>query len=296
VPANTEWENLPPGQEDELKPQAMLASQALKLGIGAAAGACLVLALIAGVPFLRARVQATANARLGGSNPANLPAFQVEVADLNNRRWILRSDGEAGSPFSDTPSRRDRQPESSSAPRNQSAKSSRSNDSDDSNDTVNAPQPKLPRPGELALSRPHETQAQAPSAQLVAPSIFDGITPPIGSVSDRLADGGPEAPGIVQPESQPSVHTSALQAAVLLQRVAPAYPKAASEAHLTGEVRINATIGRDGIPRELKVISGDPRLVDAARAAISQWRYRPATLGGQPIDTQIVVSVGFELK
>jgi protein TonB len=78
--------------------------------------------------------------------------------------------------------------------------------------------------------------------------------------------------------------------------VAPVYPKAASEAHLTGEVRINATIGRDGIPRELKVISGDPRLVDAARAAISQWRYRPATLGGQPIDTQIVVSVGFELK
>jgi len=72
---------------------------------------------------------------------------------------------------------------------------------------------------ELALSRPRATQTGAPSAQLTAPSIFDGITPPIGSVSDHLAAGGPEAPGIVPLESQPAVRKSTLQAAVLVQSV-----------------------------------------------------------------------------
>jgi outer membrane biosynthesis protein TonB len=94
-------------------------------------------------------------------------------------------------------------------------------------------------------------------------------------LSDRLATAGPEAPGIVQPESQPGHgHPSQLQAAVLIQRVPPAYPKAAVDAHVTGEVRINATIDRDGVPRQLKVISGDLRLVEAAPS----YRIRRALL------------------
>jgi TonB family protein len=279
-----------------LKRQATLASQALKIGIGAAAGACLVLAVVVGVPALRTRVQATANARSGGSNLASSPAFQVEVADLNNRRWILSSGGEAGSPFGDTPSRRETQTSASTAARNASAKSSRSNDSDSSGDPVDTPQPRLARPNELALSRPRAVQLEAPPAQLIAPSIFDGITPPIGSLSDRLPTSGPDAPGIVQPESQPGVRKSALQSAVLVQRTAPIYPSNALQSQVQGAVLVNATIGRDGVPRNLKLISGDPRLVAAALAAINQWRYRPATLAGEPIETQIVVTVNFQLK
>src|SRR5205807_9243099 len=200
APVSTEWENLPPSQEGELKPQGTLASQALKLGIGAAAGTCLVLVLIAGGASLRTRVQATAaTGRSGGSNVAGPLAFQVEVADLNNRRWILRGGGEAGSPLSDTPPRLERYPQASAAARNGSANSSRSDEFADSSSTVQAPQPREPRPGELALSRPHATQAGELSALLVAPSIFEGITPPIGSVGDQLAASGPEAPRIVQP-------------------------------------------------------------------------------------------------
>ncbi len=248
APASTESENLPGSQGDELKPTAILASQALRIGMGAAAGAALVLALVVGVPFLRTAVQATANARSAASNPASSPAFQVEVADLNDRRWIL------------------------------------------------APHSKLPSPGVLALSRPHPKQAEASSAQLIAPSIFDGITPPIGSLSDRLPASGPAAPGVVQPESQSGVRNSALQSAVLLQRIAPIYPGNALESRLQGQVLVNATIGRDGIPKDLKIIKGDERLVAAALAAIRQWRYRPAMLGGQPIETQTVVTISFEIK
>jgi periplasmic protein TonB len=294
APSTTEWPKPVASQGNELKPQATLAAQALKIGIGAAVGACLMLTLVFGVPSLVTRVQGTANARPGGSNRGSLPTFQVEVADLNNRRWILRSSGETGSPFSNTPSPRETQPAASA--RSESAKSSHSEDSADSSRTVQTLQPKLPRPDELVLSRPHVTQADEPSALLVAPSIFDGITPPIGSVSDRLATGGPEAPRIVQPEVQSASHPSALQAAVLVQRVAPIYPSGARESHLQGEVLVNATIGTDGLPTNLKVIKGDERLTAAALTAIRQWRYRPATLGGQPIETQIVITVSFELK
>src|SRR5438445_200803 len=126
-PSATEWGKTLASPGDELKLQATLASQALKVGIGAAAGAGLMLALVFGVPSLVTRVQATANARTGGANLASSPVFQVEVADLNNRRWILKNGGEAGSPFNDTPSRHETQPAASA--RSESAKSSRSENS-----------------------------------------------------------------------------------------------------------------------------------------------------------------------
>lgn len=292
APANGEWENFIAAQEANSKPQALL-PQVLKVTIGAAAGGCLVLAFVLGVPYLKTLVQATANARSASSNLVNPSPFEVEVADINNRRWILRSGGEAGSPFGDATAKRETQSPASAPAR----KSSRPDDSANSVETaIETPQPKLARPGELALSRPRATQAGEAPAQLTAPSIFDGITPPIGSVPDRLATGGPEAPGIVPPESESSIRKSALQAAVLVQRVSPVYPSNALQSQLQGQVLVNATIGKDGIPRNLTVIRGDQRLIAAALAAIGQWRYRPATLAGEPIETQIQITVDFHLK
>ena len=290
--AGNEWENFIATQAANSEPRPPL-SQAIKVSIGAAAGASLVLALVLGVPYLKTQVQATANARSATSNLANPPTFEVEVADINNRRWILRSGGEAGSPFGDASSKRDTQSAASAAAR----KSSRSDDSDNAVEaTAPTPQPKLARPGELALSRPHATNNGGASAQLTAPSIFDGITPPIGSVADRLVTGGPDAPGIVPPESESTVKKSTLQAAVLVQRVSPAYPSAALQSQVQGEVLVNATIGKDGIPKNLKVIRGDQRLAGAALAAIGQWRYRPAVLAGEPIETQMEMTIDFHLK
>jgi len=292
APANGEWENFIAAQEASSKPQALL-PQVLKVSIGAAAGGCLVIALVLGVPYLKTQVQATANARSASSNPGNPSEFEVEVADINNHRWILRSGGEAGSPFGDATSKRETQSPASAAAR----KSSRPDDSANSVETaVETPQPKLARPGELALSRPRATQTGAASAQLTAPSIFDGITPPIGSVPDRLETGGPEAPGIVPAESESAIRKSALQAAVLVQRVSPVYPSAALQSQLQGQVLVSATIGKDGIPKNLTVIKGDQRLIAAALAAIGQWRYRPATLAGEPIETQIEITIDFHLK
>ena len=89
---------------------------------------------------------------------------------------------------------------------------------------------------------------------------------------------------------------AAYKAPVLLDRVNPVYPPAAREAHVTGTVRVNAVIGKEGIPHSLKVLSGDPRLAPAAIAAVSQWLYQPAQINGQDVDSELTVEVQFNLQ
>jgi TonB family protein len=288
-----EWEDAHAKQQREFNEPDVLRSQIVKIGIGAAAGALFMLAIIAGLPSLKSGVQAKANKGPGGSNlAAGQPAFQVEVADVNTRRWILTSGGAAGSPFSDASSSR-REAASASAPA--SRKETTDSASSTPENLPDEPKASLRKAPGLSLSRPRVTETQQVSAQLTSPSIFDGITPPIGSLGTAIAPGGPEMP---RPDSQPEGRTLAQprQAAVLVQRVAPVYPLVARQQHVTGEVHISATIGKDGIPRNLKPINGDSRLIGAALTAISQWRYQPASVGGDPIDMQTVISVVFELK
>lgn len=290
-----EWEA--PGEEATPNAET-LASQALKIGIGAAAGAILVLAIIALVPSLRTRVLATTNAKSAVTTlGAGIPEFQVEVADINNRRWILKSGGDGGSPVADVPSRRNAQLAATPA-RKGDVKSGRSDESDDATDAPaqEIPQPRTAKPGELKLARPLKSAAAGSPVQTLPPSIFDGITPPIGSLADNLPATGPNAPGAVPPESEPSARLADLQAAVLLEHVSPVYPPAALREGVKGEVRVKATIGKDGVPTNLKVASGDPRLIPAALDAIRRWRYRPATLEGQPIETTTTVSVAFQMN
>jgi TonB family protein len=287
-----EWEAQ--GQERLPNIEETPASQALKIGIGAAAGAILVLAIVAGVPSLRTRVLATTNAKSTAAPlEAGIREFQVEVADVNNRRWILKSGGEAGSPFVDASSRRNAQP---AAPdRKNAAKSER----DEPDIASEAPAPEIPqhkaaKPGELVLARPLQSASAASQAENLPPSIFDGITPPIGSLVDNLRATGPNAPGPAPVEA--GARGGDLQAAVLLTRVAPIYPSDALKDGLRGEVRVRATIDKDGVPTKLTGVSGDPRLIQAAFQAIRQWRYRPATLEGQPIETTTIVSIAFGLN
>jgi TonB family protein len=293
VPSRMEWKDGLAKQEREFNEPDVLRSQIVKVGMGAAAGALFMLAIIVGLPSLKTRVQAKANKGLGDSNlAAGQPAFQVEVADVNTRRWMLTSGGAAGSPFSDASSSR-REAASAGAP------ASRRETTDSASSTPgnlpDAPKASFRKAPGLALSLPRVTETQQVSAQLTSPSIFDGITPPIGSLGTAIASSGPDLP---HPDSQPEVRSPAQprQAAVLVQRVPPVYPIIARQQHVTGEVHISATIGKDGIPRNLKPINGDSRLIGAAVAAISQWRYQPASVGGDPIDTQTVISVVFELK
>ena len=77
--------------------------------------------------------------------------------------------------------------------------------------------------------------------------------------------------------------------------VLPIYPPEARRTHLQGEVLLQATIGKDGLIHDLKVVKGDPILADAAKGAVEQWRYRPYVLEGNPVEVETTIKVIFHM-
>lgn len=82
----------------------------------------------------------------------------------------------------------------------------------------------------------------------------------------------------------------------LIRPVTPVYPPLARQARISGTVKLNATVGRDGKVRELKVISGHPLLAPAAIEAVRQWLYQPTLLNGEPVEVNAPIEVHFTLN
>ena len=89
---------------------------------------------------------------------------------------------------------------------------------------------------------------------------------------------------------------SAPQAAKLLRKVAPVYPRIAVNARVQGTVKIEAIIGTDGRIRNLQLIDGHVLLVKAAMDAVKQWRYRPTLLNAEPVEVVTQIFVHFTLR
>jgi outer membrane biosynthesis protein TonB/CheY-like chemotaxis protein len=83
--------------------------------------------------------------------------------------------------------------------------------------------------------------------------------------------------------------------ASLIERVSPRYSADARARHLQGTVQIRALIGADGVPRGLARLSGDPTLAQIAIDAIALWRYAPASLDGDPVESEAIIPVDFQL-
>jgi TonB family protein len=77
--------------------------------------------------------------------------------------------------------------------------------------------------------------------------------------------------------------------------VAPKYPVEAREQRIQGDVLLQATIDTKGNLVKLKVVQGDPVLVEAAVDAVKQWRYRPYILKGEPVEVETTIRIQFHL-
>jgi protein TonB len=85
-------------------------------------------------------------------------------------------------------------------------------------------------------------------------------------------------------------------AASLINRVQPVYPPLARQTRVFGTVKLHAIIAKDGTVQQLEVISGHPLLVQSALDAVRQWRYRPTTLNGEPVEVDTTIDVIFSLN
>jgi TonB family protein len=77
---------------------------------------------------------------------------------------------------------------------------------------------------------------------------------------------------------------------------APSYPDLARKARIEDVVVLSATIGKDGLVKEIKVIRGNPLLKDEAVNTVKGWEYRPHLLNGDPVEVTATITINFKLK
>lgn len=100
----------------------------------------------------------------------------------------------------------------------------------------------------------------------------------------------PAAPAVTQHIS------SGVMEGMIVHRVVPVYPPIAVASRQSGTVVLQATISRSGTIENLHVLSGPGMLRQAAVDAVSQWRYRPYLLNGQPVEVETTVNVEFKMN
>lgn len=73
------------------------------------------------------------------------------------------------------------------------------------------------------------------------------------------------------------------------------YPTLAAQSHIHGMVVIDAVIDEHGNVVQEKVVSGHPLLLQAAMKAVSQRKYEPTILDGEPTPVDLRVEVNFQM-
>jgi len=90
---------------------------------------------------------------------------------------------------------------------------------------------------------------------------------------------------------------SDLSAPEAIKKVDPAYPQDLVHDRVQGTVVLYAVIHADGTVGDVRVLEGvDERLNENARKALSQWKFRPGTKDGVPVDVEAVVRVPFKVQ
>ncbi|MFH1574251.1 MAG: energy transducer TonB, partial [Acidobacteriota bacterium] len=85
-------------------------------------------------------------------------------------------------------------------------------------------------------------------------------------------------------------------AAKVMARAEPEYPALAIRARVSGMVILQVQVNEEGSVTDVQVLSGHPMLVQAAVLAVSQWRYSPTLLNGEPVPVSGTVTVHFKLR
>jgi protein TonB len=125
----------------------------------------------------------------------------------------------------------------------------------------------------------------------LGPGSRDGVWQSLNDTFSRVIP--PSRPASVQVRP---FRTSNMLEGSLVRRVQPVYPSMAKLAHIQGPVVLAAVISKAGTIDNLRALSGHPMLIPAAIDAVSQWRYRPYILNGEPIEVETQITVNFILS
>lgn len=156
---------------------------------------------------------------------------------------------------------------------------------------------------ELQVYKPgFQTYRQA-DVSLDAGREFTAVfTLEVGAITEHVMvvpenSGRPVVTGKTSSESSRLAVGGSVEAAKLVTKVQPVYPESAKSAGVQGTVVLHAVIGMDGKPLSLRIMNSqvDPDLARSAVEAVSQWRYTPTLLNGNPIEVDTTITVNYSL-
>jgi protein TonB len=124
-------------------------------------------------------------------------------------------------------------------------------------------------------------------------SLIEGLLATAGKAPPPMQVAKPPAPPAPLKRIQVG---GKVQESRLISGPQPVYPKLAIAARVSGTVRLEAVISREGTIINLRAVSGHPLLVPAAVAAVRQWVFRPTYLNGDPVEVATVIDVNFNLR
>jgi len=88
--------------------------------------------------------------------------------------------------------------------------------------------------------------------------------------------------------------SSGMMANNLISAPMPDYPTLARLTHVSGEVVIQAVIGKNGSVMATHVMRGNRLLRGAAQDAVKKWRFKPYVMDGRAVEVSTIVTVRFK--
>jgi protein TonB len=140
-------------------------------------------------------------------------------------------------------------------------------------------------PDEVAMGVPGGVPGGMPGGQVggVIGGILGGAMNSVRAPAAPVAEGPKEPLRVGGNVKQPR----------LIYGPAPEYPVLAKQSHISGIVVIEAIIDENGNVTEMSAVSGHPLLIAAALKAVSQHKYEPTYLDGEPTPIRLVVKITF---
>ncbi len=94
----------------------------------------------------------------------------------------------------------------------------------------------------------------------------------------------------------PHMMATDLSSPVVLKKVDPKYPPTLVADRVEGEVVLYGVIAADGSVGQIQLVRGvDDQLDENAKSALAQWKFRPATKAGEPIDVEVIAHIPFHI-
>ena len=136
----------------------------------------------------------------------------------------------------------------------------------------------------IILSNRNSVRKPAADEEVEAPRVAVADASGVKNILSMVKPAQPEA----------AFRSSSITAPELLKSVQPHFPTFARQMHIQSDrVVLNGTVGKDGSVTGVKVVRGRQVFVDAAVAAVKQWKYKPAMLNGEPTSSTVEIVVNF---